>query len=154
KEPATIPRAAAATAIGRRRRPRALGEGLVTLAAHRSPRRIPAKRSPVNAVPPVVEQVEKSAVALPCSRATLSAIGSALVLLKHAECGAYQDNATSSIRTEALTTRFTVGLRSVFDMSSNRRLPHSARTVRKPPNGPAHAGQKRPRRRERREGQR
>src|SRR5262249_9466203 len=80
KEPATIPRAAAATAIGRRRRPRALGEGLVTLAAHRSPRRIPAKRSPVNAVPPVVEQVEKSAVALPCSRATLSAIGSALVL--------------------------------------------------------------------------
>src|SRR3954447_21106551 len=57
-EPATIPRAAAATAICRRRRGGAVGEGLVTSAPRRNTRRIPAKRSPVNAVPPVVEQVD------------------------------------------------------------------------------------------------
>src|SRR6185437_14459077 len=55
-EPATTPRAAAATAICRRRRLAAVGDGLVTSAAHRNPLRIPAKRSPVNAVPPAVEQ--------------------------------------------------------------------------------------------------
>src|SRR4051812_20648441 len=82
KEPATIPSAAAATPICRLRPRVALGNGLITAVAQPDARRIPSKRSPVNAVPPVIEQVmsrQENAIGVACL----------LVLLMHAESDTY-----------------------------------------------------------------